>query len=152
MNNEHWPVPYTLTPAAEALLEAGDRGMAAPWERQGRTTDTAEIHLTEERGRQADAEAWGGRGPSASYAEWLAEGQPEAGPCMPDPAAEAAAAADEFFGREPGTAARLLGEDLSPDPETAYEQAAEILDEWDSADSDAYQARAEAEGQPEAGS
>ena len=74
MNNEHWPVPYTLTPAAEALLEAGDRGMAAPWERQGRTTDTAEIHLTEERGRQAGAEAWGGRGPSASYGEWLAEG------------------------------------------------------------------------------
>jgi hypothetical protein len=29
--------------------------------------------------RQADAEAWGGRGPSASYAEWLAEGQAEAG-------------------------------------------------------------------------
>jgi len=28
--------------------------------------------------RQADAEAWGGRGPSASYAEWLAEGQAEA--------------------------------------------------------------------------
>lgn len=30
----------------------------------------------------ADAEAWGGRGPSASYAEWLAEGrqpEPEAG-------------------------------------------------------------------------
>jgi hypothetical protein len=71
---------------------------------------------------------------------------------MPDPAAEAAAAADEFFGREPGTAARLLGGDVSPDPEIAYEQAAEILDEWDSADSDAYQARAEAEGQPEAGS
>jgi hypothetical protein len=23
----------------------------------------------------ADAEAWGGRGPSASYAEWLAEGR-----------------------------------------------------------------------------
>jgi hypothetical protein len=25
----------------------------------------------------SDAEAWGGRGPSTSYAEWLAEGQPE---------------------------------------------------------------------------
>ena len=24
-----------------------------------------------------EAEAWGGRGPSASYAEWLAEGQKE---------------------------------------------------------------------------
>jgi hypothetical protein len=29
--------------------------------------------------RASDAEAWGGRGPSASYAEWLAEGQLEAG-------------------------------------------------------------------------
>ena len=28
---------------------------------------------------QADAEAWGGRGPSASYAEWLAEGRGEGG-------------------------------------------------------------------------
>jgi hypothetical protein len=29
---------------------------------------------------ESDAEAWGGRGPSASYAEWLAEGRqdPEA--------------------------------------------------------------------------
>jgi hypothetical protein len=31
----------------------------------------------------ADDEAWGGRGPSASYAEWLAEGREEAG--EPDP-------------------------------------------------------------------
>jgi hypothetical protein len=66
-----------------------------------------------------------------------------------DPAAKAAAAADEFFGREPGTAARLLAGDLSPDPEAAYEQAAEILDEWDSADSSAYQARVEAGLEPE---
>ena len=73
------PIPYTLTPAAEALLEAEAGGVTAPWERQGRSADTAEIHLTEEAGRQSDAEAWGGRGPSASYAEWLAEGQPEAG-------------------------------------------------------------------------
>ena len=59
---DDWPVPYTLTPAAEALLEAGDRGMTArAWERQGRTADTAEIHLTEEAGRQADAEAGGPR-------------------------------------------------------------------------------------------
>ena len=106
MNNDHWPVydqataepkygydpfawsaeaaddrpvPYTLTPAAEALLETGAQGMTAPWERQGRTADTAEIHPPEEAGRQSGAEAWGGRGPSASYAEWLAEGQPEAG-------------------------------------------------------------------------
>jgi hypothetical protein len=26
---------------------------------------------------EADLEAWGGRGPSASYAEWLAEGRQE---------------------------------------------------------------------------
>ena len=76
---DDWPVPYTLTPAAEALLEAEAGGMTAPWEWQGRSADTAEIHLTEEAGRQSDAEAWGGRGPSSSYAEWLAEGQPEAG-------------------------------------------------------------------------
>ncbi len=76
---DDWSVPYTLTPAAEALFEAGARGMTAPWEWQGRSADTAEIHLTEEAGRQPDAEAWGGRGPSASYAERLAEGQPEAG-------------------------------------------------------------------------
>ena len=76
---DDWPVPYTLTPAAEALLEAEAGGMTAPWEWQGRSADTAEIHLTEEAERQSDAEAWGGRGPSASYAEWLAEGQPEAG-------------------------------------------------------------------------
>ena len=49
------------------------------------------------------AEAWGGRGPAASYAEWLAEGQKEL---------EAV--------------------------------------EWDSADSNAYQARVEAGLEPEA--
>ena len=27
--------------------------------------------------QEAEAEAWGGRGPSASYAEWLAEGDDE---------------------------------------------------------------------------
>jgi hypothetical protein len=81
MNNDHRPVPYTLTPAAEALLDAEAGGMTAPWEWQGRSADTAEIHLTpEEAGRQSDAEAWwGGRGPSASCAEHLAGGQPEAG-------------------------------------------------------------------------
>jgi hypothetical protein len=70
--------------------------------------------------------------------------------CLPGPAAEAAAMADEYFGREPGTAAGLLGAELSLDPEIAYEQAAEILDEWDSADSAAYQARVEAGLEPEA--
>jgi len=77
---DDWPIPYTLTPAAEALLKAEAGRMTAPWEWQGRSADTAEIHLTEEADRQSDAEVWwGGRGPSASYAEWLAEGQPEAG-------------------------------------------------------------------------
>jgi hypothetical protein len=72
------------------------------------------------------------------------------GRAMSNPtAAEAAAIADEFFGREPGTAARLLGAELSPDPEIAHEQAMEILDEWDSADSAAYQARVEAGIEPE---
>jgi hypothetical protein len=66
------------------------------------------------------------------------------------PAAEVAAIADEFFGREPGTAARLLGPELSSDPEIAFEQAAEILDEWDSADSSAYQDRVEAGLEPDA--
>jgi hypothetical protein len=66
------------------------------------------------------------------------------------PAAEAAAIADEFFGRAPGTAARLLGPELSSDAEIAFEQAAEILDEWDSADSSAYQDRVEAGLEPEA--
>ena len=75
MNNDDRLVPYTLTPAAEALLDAEAGGVTAPWERQGRTAGTAEIHQTEEAERQSDAEAWGGRDPSASYAE----GQPEAG-------------------------------------------------------------------------
>lgn len=45
------------------------------------------------------------------------------------PAESAAAAADHFFGRPAGTAAELLAEELSPDPEIAYEQSMEILDE-----------------------
>jgi hypothetical protein len=69
---------------------------------------------------------------------------------QPDPAA-AALRADEFFGRQPGTAFRLLGGALPADPETAFEVAAEVLDEWDSADSSAYQARVEAGLEPEAG-
>jgi hypothetical protein len=63
----------------------------------------------------------------------------------------AALRADEFFGRRPGTAFRLLGGALPPDPEAAFEEAAEVLDEWDSADSNAYQARVEAGLEPEAG-
>ena len=87
MNNDHRPVAVHADradvacrraggPAAEALLEAEAGGVTAPWEWQGRSAGTAEIHLTEEAGRQSDAEVWwGGRGPSAS----CAEGQPEAG-------------------------------------------------------------------------
>jgi hypothetical protein len=63
----------------------------------------------------------------------------------------AALRADEFFGRRPGTAFRLLGGALPPDPEATFEEAAEVLDEWDSADSNAYQARVEAGLEPEAG-
>jgi hypothetical protein len=65
--------------------------------------------------------------------------------------AAAALLADEFFGREPGTAFRLLGGALPPDPEAAFEVAAEVLDEWDSADSAAYADRVEAGAEPEAG-
>jgi hypothetical protein len=41
-------------------------------------TDPADLDLLAPGSEQeADAEAWGGRGPSASYAEWVAEGQAE---------------------------------------------------------------------------
>jgi hypothetical protein len=62
----------------------------------------------------------------------------------------AAAIADDAYGRPPGTSLRLLGEALSPDPEIAFEEAAAVLDEWDSADSSAYVDRVEAGLEPEA--
>lgn len=87
---------------------------------------------------------------------------PEPGPEQPvpyslTPAAEAAlagsreieaafASAEENYGRRPGTAARLLAGYEIDGPEAAYELAAEVLDEWDSAGAAAYQDRLEAEG------
>lgn len=46
-----------------------EAGTWARWERD------AEAYLRAQLTRMADDEAWGGRGPSASYEEWLAEGQ-----------------------------------------------------------------------------
>ena len=64
---------------------------------------------------------------------------------------EAFAAAEENYGRKPGSAARLLADQEIDGPEAAYEIAAEVLDNWDSGDSAAYQDRLEAEGaDPEA--
>ena len=69
----------------------------------------------------------------------------------PAPDAEATAAAiDEFYGRSPGTAARLYTELAGPDPAVTWEAVIEAADEWDSADADAYQARVEAGLEPEA--
>ena len=42
------------------------------WRLAAPGTDPADLELL---ARQADDEAWGGRGPSASYAEWVAEGR-----------------------------------------------------------------------------
>jgi hypothetical protein len=88
----------------------------------------------------ARAEAWGPQSPV---------------PYLLTPAAEAAldspeiyvafSRADEAYGRTPGTAARLLAGEEITDPE-----AAEVLDEWDSADSAAYMDRVEAGLEPEA--
>jgi hypothetical protein len=69
-----------------------------------------------------------------------------------DPAPDAedtAAAIDAFYGRRPGTAARLYTELSGPDPEVTWEAVIEAADEWDSADSAAYQARVEARLEPE---
>lgn len=111
----------------------------------------------------AELEAWGPKGPFASYEEHLAEGEQPV-PYSLTPGAEAAVpgnreieaaftAAEENFGHKPGAAGRLLADYEIEDPETAYELAAEVLDEWDSCDSAAYQDRIEAglEPEPEAG-
>jgi hypothetical protein len=64
---------------------------------------------------------------------------------------EAFHTAEENYGRQPGTAARLLADQEIAGPEAAYELAAEVLDEWDSAESAAHQDRLEAQGaEPEA--
>jgi hypothetical protein len=68
----------------------------------------------------------------------------------PEPAPEAGAALDAFYGRRPGTAARLYAQLEGPDPEVTWEAVAEAIDEWDCADSAAYQARVEAGLEPEA--
>jgi hypothetical protein len=70
----------------------------------------------------------------------------------PAPGADATAAAiDAFYGRRPGTAARLYNQLAGPDPEATWEAVAEAADEWDCADSAAWQARVEAGMKPEAG-
>lgn len=63
---------------------------------------------------------------------------------------EAFAAAEEFYGRKPGTAARLLAGDEIDGPDAAYELAAEVLDEWDPDAAAAYMDRVEAGLEPEA--
>ena len=94
-------------------------------------------------------------------ARYAAENEPV--PYALTPAAEAALpgtreieeafrSAEENYFRSPGTAGRLLADCEIDGPEAAYELAAEVLDEWDSADSAAYQ-DLEAEGdspEPEA--
>jgi hypothetical protein len=71
------PVPYVLTPKGEAVAAYPDT-----WDRDlWMALDAGEQPDPEaerEARRQGDDMAWGGRGPSASYAEWLAEGQAEA--------------------------------------------------------------------------
>ena len=80
-----------------------------------------------------------------------AQAEAELGTSDPAPGDEATAAAiDAFYGRQPGTAARLYTELAGPDPEVTWEAVIEAADEWDSADADAYQARVEAGLEPEA--
>jgi len=62
---------------AEVVADASTRGELS-WN-QGLVGWNDVTAARAEADRQADAEAWGGRGPSASYAEWLAEGEAEAG-------------------------------------------------------------------------
>ena len=79
--------------------------------------------------------------PPATAAEWLEAGEAEPVPYTLTPRAEAVLASWDRF-RAIGEAERLpLGE---PEPE------AEAEPEWDSADSNAYQARVEAGLEPEA--
>ena len=49
-------------------------------ERQVLEGDEQQLGAVQEGQAEADAEAWGMRGPSASYAEWVAEGQEDPGP------------------------------------------------------------------------
>jgi len=71
------PVPYSLTPQAEAELgsyPAFDDNPAKWGLLPPEPMTEAELDAA------AKAEAWGPAGPPASYAEWLAEGEPEAEP------------------------------------------------------------------------
>ena len=61
---------------------------------------------------------------------------------------EALAEAEEFYGRTPGTAARLVADYEIEDPAAAYEVASELLDEWYPSDAESYQAQLEAEAEP----
>ena len=80
-----------------------------------------------------------------------AQAEAELGTSDPASGDEATAAAiDAFYGRQPGTAARLYTELAGPDPEVTWEAVIEAADEWDSADADAYQARVEAGLEPDA--
>ena len=73
----------------------------------------------------------------------------ELGTSEPAPDAGATAAAiDAFYGRRPGTAARLYTALAGADPKVTWEAVIEAADEWDSADSAAYQARVEAGLEP----
>ena len=49
-------------------------------ERQVLEGDEQQLGAVQEGQAEADAEGWGPRGPSASYAEWVAEGQEDPGP------------------------------------------------------------------------
>jgi len=59
---------------AEAAADADGTGKVWHW--RGTTGWHEQTAARAEAERQAEDAAWGGRGPSASYAEWLAEGQP----------------------------------------------------------------------------
>jgi len=50
-------------------------------ERQVLDGDKPQLGAVQEGQAEADAAAWGLRGPSASYAAWVAEGQEDPGPC-----------------------------------------------------------------------
>jgi hypothetical protein len=79
-----------------------------------------------------------------------ARAEAELGTTDPTPDAVATAAAiDAFYGRSPGTAARLYTALSGTDPEVTWEAVIEAADEWDSADSAAYQTRVEAGLEPE---
>jgi hypothetical protein len=78
---------------ASAFLDRADAEAAAnaSGAYEGTTASHEPTAARVEAERLSDAEAWGGRGPSASYAEWLAEGQePD-----PDPAIQAEIDAEE---------------------------------------------------------